>query len=66
MIFPRMLALAERAWHKSDWEGISDKGSRNSARDEEWKIFANALGHKHLQMLDDFGIKYRVPVPGAR
>ncbi|KAJ8321567.1 hypothetical protein KUTeg_000882 [Tegillarca granosa] len=66
MIFPRMLALAERAWHKSDWEDIQNKVERNAKMTEEWKQFANTLGYKDLGILDDMGIKYRVPPPGAK
>ncbi|KAK3094852.1 hypothetical protein FSP39_007074 [Pinctada imbricata] len=66
MIFPRLLALAERAWHKSTWEDIADRETRNIARDEEWEVFSNALGQKHLAILDQFNITYRIPVPGAR
>lgn len=65
MIFPRMLALAERAWHKASWETIKDKGERNAARTKDWESFSNGLGHKELKRLDKVGIKYRVPPPGA-
>lgn len=66
MIFPRIIALAERAWHKSDWEDIQDKDERNIKIKEEWEKFANTLGYKDLGILDDMGIKYRVPPPGAK
>jgi len=66
MLFPRLLALAERAWHKAAWENAMSEEERDSLRDEDWERFANALGSKELARLDAFGIAYRVPLPGAR
>ena len=66
MIFPRLLALAERAWHRAEWEGSVDLGMRKTILDRDWAEFAVTLGHKELQRLDDLGIHYRVPLPGAR
>ena len=66
MIFPRMLALAERAWHKASWENINDITIRNQERDMEWQEFANALGSKELARLDELGIMYAILPPGAR
>ena len=67
MIFPRLLALAERAWHKADFEekGISDE-ERKRRETIDWTKFANTLGKKELGRLDELGILYRVPPPGAR
>lgn len=65
MIFPRLLALAERAWHKSEWENIPDRKNRMKAATREFEDFANTLGYKDLRSLDDIGIKYRIPPPGA-
>ena len=74
MIFPRLLALAERAWHRADWEldyaqgttysessGLVDKAALAS----DLAGFAAALGRKELPKLDAAGIAYRIPVPGA-
>ncbi|XP_050411821.1 uncharacterized protein LOC126826788 [Patella vulgata] len=66
MIFPRMLALAERSWFKGDWENMDDKEARNKARDAEWTRFSNTLGYGEMKILDGMGIKYRVPPPGAK
>jgi len=75
MIFPRLLALAERAWHKADWEndyqaGTTYSGSTNlvnkSALSSDYASFAAALAAKELPKLDVFGIQYRIPVPGAQ
>ncbi len=79
MVFPRLLALAERAWHKAEWEVPYDydgalysqdtdrftEGMR-AARDAEWARFAAILGEKELPKLDRAGIAYRIPTVGAR
>jgi len=75
MIFPRMLALAERAWHKAGWElpvvagetFSADSGQVNQqALSDEYAIFAYALSSKELLKLDAAGVKYRIPPPGAK
>lgn len=75
MIFPRLLALAERAWHRADWEldyaaGASFGNSSNrvpvAALQADYAGFAAALGAKELPKLDAAGVNYRIPVPGAR
>ena len=66
MIFPRLLALAERAWHKASWESIDDVTRRNEERDADWQEFANALGSKELARLDELGIMYALRPPGAK
>jgi len=74
MAFPRLLALAERAWHRADWEldyaaGTTFSASTNLVSDEllanDWASFAAALGTKELAKLDAAGVQYRIPVPGA-
>jgi len=79
MAFPRIIALAERAWHKADWEvdynyqgavyhknsGVfTDKLKKN--RDMQFSQFANTLGHKELAKLDLANIFYRIPTVGAK
>ena len=66
MIYPRLLALAERAWHKGCFENEADKEKRNRVKRLEWEAFANSLGHKELARLDKMNIDYHIPVPGAR
>ena len=75
MVFPRVLAAAERAWHKGDWENEYQVGVEYSqdsnlvnkkALQNEWQRFANVLGQRELAKLDAAGIQYRVPVPGAK
>ncbi len=74
MVFPRLLALAERAWSRGSWEldyvpGVTYSGSTNlvdkNALNDDYARFAAALGHKELKKLDAAGIEYRVSVPGA-
>lgn len=73
-VFPRLLALAERAWHQASWELPLKEGQKFSAETtfvdkqalaRDWAGFSAALGHKELLKLDRAGIGYRVPVPGA-
>ncbi|MDO6447114.1 family 20 glycosylhydrolase [Colwellia sp. 1_MG-2023] len=78
-IFPRVIALAERAWHKASWavpyNYIGYKYSQDShvftqamqtERDQQWQLFANALGQKELPKLDVADVKYRLPTVGAK
>nr|XP_039264037.1 beta-hexosaminidase-like isoform X1 [Styela clava] len=61
-VFPRLIALAERAWHKASWES----GSTDDSFADDWKEFANTVGYKEFSRLEQNGILYRVPVPGAK
>lgn len=76
MIFPRALSVAERAWHRADWEqdyqqGKEYKGGETKFVDiqslnKDWMRFANILGQRELAKIDKTGIGYRLPVPGAK
>ena len=78
MTYPRLLALAERAWRKAEWElpyvegtaygeGARTLGGRaREALADDWEEFANLLGQKELAKLDAAGVRYRVPIPGAK
>ena len=65
MLYPRVLALAERAWHAADWESIVDDEEFDKARQRDWAQFAAALGHRELRRLDQLGVNYRLPRPGV-
>jgi hexosaminidase len=66
MAFPRLIALAERAWARSpDWANIGDASSRRAKLDQDWNQFANRLGQRELPRLDLLGVQYRLPPPGA-
>ncbi|WP_187170534.1 family 20 glycosylhydrolase [Salidesulfovibrio onnuriiensis] len=62
LVFPRMVALAERVWHRSDWEGDAPDLDGKKA---EWADFASVLAVKELPRLNAMGLKPRVPAPGA-
>ena len=66
MLFPRLLALAERAWHKASWESIPNTDERDRERADDWIKFANTMTHRELGRLDKMGVAYRVTPPGAR
>ncbi|QJR80455.1 family 20 glycosylhydrolase [Alteromonas pelagimontana] len=74
---PRMLALAERAWHQATWE-IPYVAGRNysaetqyftdelqRAQNRDWLAFTQTMVNKYLPALNKTDIFYRLPVPGA-
>ncbi|SFJ02810.1 family 20 glycosylhydrolase [Caulobacter sp. UNC279MFTsu5.1] len=77
MLYPRMLALAERAWHGASWETPYTPGKAydpttgaftaemRARRDADWAAFANLLGGRELARLDAAGAAYRIPTVGA-
>ncbi len=75
MIYPRMLALAERAWHKASWELPYAEGETFSPTsgqvdtaglNADFASFALALANKEFAKLDAAGVNYRIPPPGAK
>lgn len=76
MIFPRLMSVAERAWHRAGWEqdyqtGREYIGGKTQFVDQhqylaDWQRFANLLGQRELPKMDRVGIAYRLPVPGGR
>ncbi|PSU98955.1 family 20 glycosylhydrolase [Photobacterium kishitanii] len=71
MIYPRLIAVAERAWHEDNWEKIENKAQRNKAKHTAWEEFANRLGKKELLLMDNYhnhgnSIHYRLPMVGAK
>ena len=65
MLFPRMLAVAERAWHAAAWETLTDRKTFEQARRADWLQFAAAVGRRELRRLDRLGVSYRLPRPGV-
>jgi hexosaminidase len=69
MVFPRLLALAERAWHRGAWEPAdgNDVGATINLAGlaSDWERFANVLGHKELAKLDRSQVGFRIEVPGG-
>ena len=68
MAFPRMIALAERAWAPSPaWAQIEAASESSAQCALDWNQFANRLGQRELPRLDWFsgGVEYRLPPPGV-
>jgi len=78
-VFPRLLALAERAWHLPQWavpynyqgakfsqETDNFTRSMQKSRDHSWQVFANTLGQKEFTKLELAGVDYRLPTVGAK
>ena len=62
MVYPRLMALAERAWSKASWE--ADKPDA-AARQQAWALFAQTLALKELPKLAAAGSAFYLPPPGA-
>ncbi|MDT0595798.1 family 20 glycosylhydrolase [Glaciecola petra] len=77
MLYPRLLALAERAWHTPTWaekyQGDKDYSVNTNQIDKDqktaiasdWKAFTQLLTTKTLAQLVRDGVIPRVPLPGA-
>jgi hexosaminidase len=73
MVYPRLLALAERAWHRADWERPYREGERYKlgetdlvdklALARDWQGFASVVEQRELAKLKLAGIGYRSPPP---
>ncbi|MGE7205333.1 family 20 glycosylhydrolase [Sphingomonas sp. NPDC019816] len=74
MLFPRLLALAERAWNKPEWEPAYVAGTAYQPNDQRvdrtrllagWRDFAGRMGVQ-MRLLDRADVTYRLAPPGAR
>ncbi len=74
MLFPRLLALAERAWAPAPWTPPYQAGVSYEWRDSRvdaaklkagWQDFAGRVAAQR-PMLERIGVAYRVAPPGAR
>ncbi|MBL8656199.1 MAG: carbohydate-binding domain-containing protein [Altererythrobacter sp.] len=72
--FPRLIALAERAWHRPGWEPPYVPGESYAPDDRrvdqrailaDWNRFAGRMPVQHA-LLDRMGVAYRITPPGAR
>ncbi|MCC5825102.1 family 20 glycosylhydrolase [Alkalimonas sp.] len=61
MIYPRLIALAERAWHRADWEPNKD----STAARQSWQQFIQRLTSVEFTRLVQSGAGHYVPPPGA-
>ncbi|WP_213995978.1 family 20 glycosylhydrolase [Arsukibacterium sp.] len=61
MLYPRLIALAERAWHKASWE--PDKAA--SAARDDWRHFSQRLVSYELPRLQQSNSGHYLPPPGA-
>lgn len=69
LLYPKMLALAERAWSpRPEWSKVEYRTERTAQLDEDWNRFANSLGQREFRRLAHMhgGVAYRIPPPGAR
>jgi hexosaminidase len=79
MIYPRLLALAERAWHKANWQvpynydgakydqnSVFFEERQKQRRDKQWQHFSSTIAQKELIKLDRQNVFYRVPTVGAK
>lgn len=62
LVYPRLIALAERAWHKADWEGNNPD---RDAQKADWARFAYTLAAKELPKLSVAGVHFNILPPGA-
>ncbi|TMO91897.1 beta-N-acetylhexosaminidase [Pseudoalteromonas ruthenica] len=77
MLYPRLLALAERAWHKPQWALPYVAGRSYSAdteffdaqrqqqREQDWQRFAYLVGEREIAKLEKYGRFYRIPTVAA-
>ncbi|ACE86226.1 family 20 glycosylhydrolase [Cellvibrio japonicus] len=62
MIYPRLMSLGERAWHKAAWESNAPD---TTARTADWAQFAHTLAKRDLPRLVQAGADLYLPPPGA-
>lgn len=62
MLYPRLIALAERAWHKAEWEADQPNSTQ---RNSDWQQFLQLLNEKELPALAKRGVDFYIPPPGA-
>lgn len=67
LIYPKLIALAERAWSKQPaWATILAKEKRTKVLNKYWNVFANQLASNELPRLNKNGLNYRVPPAGLQ
>ncbi|NME71763.1 family 20 glycosylhydrolase [Flammeovirga aprica] len=65
LLYPKLMALGERAWAKSPVR----KGDKEKAifknLDQQWNVFANAVGQREFNRLASWGRHFRIPPVGT-
>jgi hexosaminidase len=67
-LFPKLLALAERAWSQQpEWSILENENERAGSLQSDWSVFAHTLGHRELPRLTYMfdSVNFRIPQPGA-
>jgi hexosaminidase len=62
-IYPRLLMMAERAWHKAEWEGVT---VNKPLRDAQWSEMSQLLALRELPKLQKQGVAVYLPPPGVQ
>ncbi|MHB1148361.1 MAG: family 20 glycosylhydrolase [Lutibacter sp.] len=68
LLFPKLLALAERAWAQNpSWATEKNLDKMDITYNKDWSTFVNVLGKKELPRLEYYsgGFNYRIPPVGA-
>lgn len=63
MVYPRILMMAERAWHKAEWEGVA---VNRPLRDVQWSEMAHLLALREIPKLQKQGVSVYLPPPGVQ
>lgn len=75
MLYPRLFAFSERAWHNPNWvppyqQGVNYKYSGNefnkAAVSNDWQNYASHLVKRVLPALEKRKVFFRIPPPGAK
>lgn len=75
LLFPRLVAFAERAWHKAPWEDtykprinlrLGFPRPALEQQEDDYVQMMSAIGHKENDRLEKMGVFMRVPPPGAK
>jgi hexosaminidase len=76
MAYPRLLALAERAWHRAAWERPYREGERYALGDtdkvdktalaQDWAAFASVVQNREMPKLARAGLSVRPSITATK
>ncbi|NLR90463.1 family 20 glycosylhydrolase [Flammeovirga agarivorans] len=66
MIYPKLIALAHRAWVPSVVKGNETGKVIEKNLDAKWNVFANTIGQRDMNRLASWGRNYRIPPVGLQ